>query len=277
MKQPDGTQLQVEAAINAGPRGPLTFCGFKGDPGFEDLQHGSAYKTRMRERLYQQLCKDSDFVEVGAHIGETTLHAAQHFQSVIAFEPSPTNRECLGFNIERNQYFRNVHVRPEAVSDHEGTTQFYLYANTNAVGHSLTEAIVYPGAPHIDVVVGTLDSIHPTGKCTMLHIDAEGHDIRVLHGGRKFIGRQARKPVICIEYAPQMLLRSGSNAQQLVEWLSEMGYNAYTDAGNNWAPIPYATIVALYDAWARTCCGWIDLYLLPIGERLGGMFPESRI
>lgn len=274
MTPPSGSHVSLESPLNAGARGPLRFCGFPNDPGYVDLiMHGHLYKTRMRDRLYGRLGGDHTFVEVGAHIGGTTLHAAEAFRSVLAFEPSESNRACLLYNIAINNMV-NITVDAAAVSDHDGRTRLYLYADTNAVGHSLTEAVVRPGAPFADVAVVTLDEALRSVSCTLLHIDAEGHDMRVLSGARNFIRRQKIKPVICVEYAPQMLMRSGSTGHQLVEWCADMGYAAYTDAGNNWAPVSYSTIEELYRIWANTCCGWIDLYLLPIGERLGGMFPE---
>ncbi len=119
----------------------------------------------------------------------------------------------------------------------------------------------------------TLDALEVT-DCAFLHIDAEGHDLRVLRGGRDFIRRQQQSPVIALEFSPQMLMRSGSRAEDLIEWMDQLGYNAYLDAGNNWAPISRVAVWEFHRCWAQVCCGWVDLYLLPHGQRLGGLFPE---
>lgn len=268
---PKGASVAKESYANAGPKGPLRFAGFAGDPGYEDLQHGNKYKSMMRDKLYGRLAPwGGTFVDVGAHIGGETLHAAQFFKRVVAFEPSLRNYECLVYNLELGD-FKNVECWGKAVSDFSGTSQLFLYPNTNSVGHSLTESVVRPGAPSQLVSVVKLDET-AIRDCAMLHVDAEGHDIKVLLGAEEFVSKT--RPVICMEYSPQMILRTGMSDVDLLGWCSKMNYRPYMDAGNNWAPVSFAMISEIFRMWARTCCGWIDLYLLPSGERLGGMFPE---
>lgn len=274
MTMPAGTGIVREADFNAGPRGPMEFVGFPGDPGFEGLRYGSLYQARMRDRIYSAAAAcGGSAVEVGAHIGGTTLHLAQHFRHVHAFEPASSNLECLRYNLELNG-IRNVTAERRAISDHDGEFPLYLYPTNNAVGHSLTQAIVRGRWESETVKVATLsESLPDVTDCAFLHIDAEGHDLRVLIGARGFMARQRRRPAFEIEYAPRLLSLAGSSAADLLAWLQAEGYCAYIDAGNNLAPISAAMLAGVYELWRESTFGYLDLYLLPRGERFGTMFP----
>jgi FkbM family methyltransferase len=252
----------TEATFNAGPRGPLMFNGFYGDPGMADTQHGSFYAARNRDRIFKAVERGGCFIDIGAHVGTTTLHAAQFFRRVIAIEPSQRNCDCLVENATQN-HFDNVEVRRAAVSDEAGKGTLYLFGEGNAVGHSLTETVGGKEGTE-DVEVITLDMMTET-DCTMLHIDAEGHDVRILKGGGYFIRSQHKPPLIVMEFAPQMLFRSGSDIDELCQWLTAFSYRVCIDAGNNWAPMSHSVLRGMYDLWHNACAAWLDLYLIPRG------------
>jgi FkbM family methyltransferase len=275
MLKPPGVLIQ-EADFNAGQGGPMEFCGFLGDPAFEDLRHGSRYIARTRDRIFSAAAaRGRTFVEVGAHIGGTTLHAAKVFGRIIAYEPSSRNLECLRYNLAANK-ITNVEARQAAVSDYCGKARFFLYPDGNACGHSLTEAIVRGGAPHEPVRVTTLAADLPdVDDCGMLLVDAEGHDLKVLLGAGPFLERQKARPLIQIEWAPQMLMRTGCGAELIRDWCVNADYSPYIDAGNNLAPVSDEVLVDLFDLWANRCAGWLDVYLVPTGE-LADLFPRVR-
>ena len=272
MTQPPNTIIITEASFNADNRTPKRFCGFKDDPGLNGALHGSVYSTRTKSLLYTATARSGSAIEIGGHCGVDTLHLADYFHKVHVFEPSSKNLACLKYNIEMNGV-GNIETHQEAVSDHEGIASFYLCPDSNSVCHSLTKNLAGNNPSHKTIKVTTLDSAFPSlTDCTFLHIDAEGHDIKVLLGAKQFLKRQGQKPVIIMEFAPNMLKQSDSSVSELVEFLKEFNYCVYTDAGNNLSPISYFCLGELYNLWKDTCCGWLDLILVPIGQNFG-IFP----
>jgi FkbM family methyltransferase len=70
-----------------------------------------------------RLRKGDLFIDIGAWIGWTTLAAAAHGATVMAFEPDPASRAQLKSNIAADQRFDVTGV-PIARSDKDGTVQF---------------------------------------------------------------------------------------------------------------------------------------------------------
>jgi hypothetical protein len=97
---------------------------------------------------------------------------------------------------------------------------------------------------------------------TFMHIDTEGHDIKVLQGARRFITRQQNRPWIRIEFQPRTLSLHGSNVAELVAFMDEFRYHAMFNANNNIVPFSFPVLIELFYLWRNTD-GWIDILLLP--------------
>ncbi len=88
--------------------------------------------VRRRRVLMSQQCPGSIFVDVGAHLGLYTLRAAGRIGPegrIVAFEADPYTATALCCERQASR-LGNVRVVPKAVSDHVGSTAFWLSAGT---------------------------------------------------------------------------------------------------------------------------------------------------
>ena len=95
------------------------------------------------------------FVDIGAHIGTSAVHAAPFFQKVVAFEPEPRNLACLRSNVTDN-HLPNVTIIPKAVSDACGVSTFYVNDSVDTGRNSLAAR---EGGASFEVEIVTLDSV----------------------------------------------------------------------------------------------------------------------
>jgi FkbM family methyltransferase len=125
-----------------------------------DLIQGEIYYVGYYEfrlaRLFRALVKPGSVVaDVGAHIGQYTLIAAERGAHVHAFEPNPQNLARLRRNLDLN-HLSKVALNPVAVSDSPGESIFQLPAPGNTGTGSLRAQA--PGSTNtITVKTITLD------------------------------------------------------------------------------------------------------------------------
>ena len=147
------------------------------------------------------------FWDVGANVGLYSIYAAVARDcSVVAFEPSVFNVECLTRNINLNEVERRVSLAPIALSDVEGFQEFRM--STTEWGGALSGFGEMPayGGKNLDVqfeysIWGTtLDLMAETLGTTPNHlkIDVDGIEPLILRGGRKTL-RQVSSVLVEIE------------------------------------------------------------------------------
>jgi len=269
MTKEEIARLPVTRTIHAYDGRVKRFAGYPGDWAVDEIAYGLPAQHASRGRIYRA-CGGGTLVEVGAHIGTTTLVAADFFHVVYAFEPSPRNIALLKHNIALNEA-KNVAVMECALSDCDGRADFFLCGDDRAVCHSLNSAVARSGQI-ANVPVFKLDSvIEDVSDCRLLLIDAEGHDMKVLRGGGTFIDRN--RPVIVIEFAPQFWALCGSNGDQLIEFALAHGYRLFGDFGNNFSPVSQQMVREMFTVWRDTCQAWLDIYLVPPGQHCD-IFPN---
>jgi FkbM family methyltransferase len=246
------------------------FAGYPGDWAVDEIAYGLPAQHANRGRIYRA-CGGGTLVEVGAHIGTTTLVAADFFKYVYAFEPASRNFALLQHNIRLNSG-NNISAVDAAVSEHPGVADFYLCGDDRAVCHSLSSGVTRT-AQSEKVKVVTLDAhLGHVKDCGLLLVDAEGHDMKVLRGGGAFIERN--HPLIVIEFAPQFWSLCGSCGDQLNQFAIEHGYRMFADFGNNFSPVSHVMVQEMFGVWRDTCQAWIDVYLAPRGQYME-IFPNG--
>ena len=243
------------------PYEDLSFATYPGDWAVADMVCSPEYAYQTRKRLYQAASRGGCCVEVGAHIGTSTLEAASHFTKVYAFEPSADNHALLVHNACRNG-MNTLQPWRMALSDFNGKAKFWVCEVGRSVCHSLNQAVAR-AAQVEEVDVSTLDATLPGIRdCTMLMIDAEGHDMRVLQGSRKFIKNQRTPPVIQLEFAPHFWSQCGSRSDDLIGWAGDMNYRMFGNFGNNFSPVSPTMLREMFSCWKDVSQGWIDVYLV---------------
>ena len=159
-------------------------------------------------------------VDIGAHLGDYTFFMRRHAAGCVAFECNPALVAHL-----RRLFGRSVDIRPDAVSDQEGTAVLRI-PTEEATG--LGRATIEAGNPlggfssfnAVTVRTVRLDDAvkQPVG---LLKIDVEGHEMAVLRGATRILERDRPNLIIELEdrHAP------GCVAEAFA-YLSARGYRA---------------------------------------------------
>lgn len=146
-----------------------------------ELRRDRRDTARLELLLSFLLARDSNCVDVGAHLGEALREMVRVAPDGrhIAFEPLP------GFQARLAEEFPDVDVRGVALSDHVGEASF-THVRTRP-GYSGFKEREYPAAEEtetITVPVATLDGSLPDGYVpTLIKVDVEGAEQQVFEGG----------------------------------------------------------------------------------------------
>jgi protein O-GlcNAc transferase len=161
-------------------------------------------------------------IDVGANYGVYTLSIAQLVGpsgAVWAFEPASTTADFLAQGIAANK-FTQVLIERSALSSQSGDSQLTL--NDNSELNTLTGSVGSPG-PTETVRVTTLDDSlrqHGWKEIDFLKIDAEGEELNIIKGGRKFFA--SLSPLVLYE------VKAGRDLHlELASEFAAIGYSSY--------------------------------------------------
>lgn len=167
-------------------------------------------------------------LDIGAHHGFYSLLASVKVGSagrVIAFEPSPREREKLLRNLALNRY-TNVQVEDCALADAAGQQELIVVGGINTGCNSLRQPNVKEPTNAVAVSVETLDGYlagHPLPAVDFIKLDAEGAELAILKGAHKTLGSRPR-PVIQCELEEVRTRPWGYHPREVVALLDTMGY-----------------------------------------------------
>lgn len=176
------------------------------------------------------------FVDVGANIGLYTVIAAHLVGPaghVFAFEPSPKTFERLRTNVELNG-FANVSCHQLALSHQSGQTLL----NVSLDGHDAWNSLARPIAGStfgVQTITGIQWDAFArehrlTGQVTMMKIDIEGWETRMLQGACETLARPDA-PVLQVEFTDQACQAAGSSCARVYGMLEEFGYQMFVYDG----------------------------------------------
>jgi FkbM family methyltransferase len=152
---------------------------------FTDPQVREAVELAALPEILNQA---SYFIDVGANVGQYTFHAAKHLRNakLVAIEANPFLIPVLKRTVENlrsqdgpdNEY----EIRAAAVSDVPGELEFY-------VSKYPTLSSVFPKGQTERVGVPTvaLDEFYRPGVRTVIKIDVEGAEYRVIRSASRFL------------------------------------------------------------------------------------------
>jgi FkbM family methyltransferase len=183
-------------------------------------------------RLLAESVATRCLVDVGAHHGTALrpfLSAGWH---VHAFEPIAANRRRLAENFPAHP---RLDVRPEVVSDSDGTATLHLALHPDGSPHEFYHSLERIGddpwhrkGEDLVVAAVTLDRLARHGEIParvgFLKIDTEGHDLAVLRGAARLDCEVIGVEFWCDGHA---LGRSPSPPGEMVRLLGERGYPHY--------------------------------------------------
>ncbi len=158
----------------------------------------------------------AEIVEVGANIGTLTVPLARiagPLGRVLAFEPQATVFNMLCGNIALNELDNTTATRCAL-----GAKPGRIRIPRLGYGAQVNFGGVSAGEGEDEVEVITLDSLS-LKKCDLIKIDVEGHELRVLKGGRQTL-RKLRPTLFVENDIPEQ-------HKELITWLRAEGYRLW--------------------------------------------------
>lgn len=160
-------------------------------------------------------------IDVGANVGffaERFARWAGPKGRVIAIEPEPANYAELVRRLDAKRLIGRVDARQGVADARSGTA--HLVVNAEHPGdHRI-------GAEGLPVVAVALDAIAPANRrVTLIKIDVQGAEKRVLEGAERLIARD--RPALFVEFEPIGLGRFETGVGELLAYLARSGYAPY--------------------------------------------------
>jgi FkbM family methyltransferase len=182
------------------------------------------YEPQMTHIILQLLRSQDTFVDVGANEGYFGVLAAKKVLEgkVYCIEPQMRLKEIILKNVEKNQ-IHNLSIHTLALSDHNGTAEFFLRPTMNTGSSSLFNHTRISGKRETVATVTLKHFIEQNGikNIRLLKIDCEGaEDLVILNG--KSIFEQKRVDFIALEYHPH--IREKDKLDRVHDFLVSCGY-----------------------------------------------------
>ncbi|MDB6041445.1 MAG: methyltransferase FkbM [Verrucomicrobiales bacterium] len=192
-----------------------------------------AFKAGYRDQkleiaLARAVIRKGDLVaDVGANKGAYLYWLRKSVGAdglVFAFEPQPRLAAYLNQMVPLMGW-RNVVVRPIAISESKGTQSLHVPGGGISPGASLESSVLgEKGGETFDCVVSRLDDeLRERGRLTFLKVDVEGHELSVFKGAVEIIKRD--NPVILFECEERHLVRH--SVDDVFEHLKKAGYEGF--------------------------------------------------
>lgn len=187
---------------------------------------GEIYEPEVWSRVMSHIGPGSRVLDVGAHFGLYAMafgHRVGSGGMVLAAEPDPENLLVLRRHIALNNLADIVRVVSAALADAPGKASLSM--------DSLQSHISAHGS--VPITLSTLDDEAGDGRWDLLLIDVEGHEEKVLRGGRQLLSDPARRPsLILIEVHPYAWADLGTTSASLLKQLTGHGYTVHTLKGD---------------------------------------------
>lgn len=185
-------------------------------------------ETNLVRAIMRELGTSFVFYDIGSNTGWYTMLSAVHSKdvSVVSFEPvfehTASQKESIALNKKENQ----VRLYEVALSNHDSKESIRLAGLGSSLEKDFLEADF--GVRQVDVK--KLDTLFKEENFKPPHfikIDVEGHELKVLEGGRSVI--EAHSPLLFVEIAKTMSVRNFLNKDYnaLFELTTSLGYDAY--------------------------------------------------
>jgi FkbM family methyltransferase len=167
-------------------------------------------------------------LDIGANIGYYSLILARKVGEngrVYAFEPEPENFELLKKNVAINHY-QNIIPVNMAISDTNGISRLYIN-ETNKGDHRLYDS--GNKRSFITVEKIKLDDYfkgQPQTNIDVIKMDIQGSELQALKGMTNLL-LNSKKLILVLEFWPFGLNCAGSNPEELIDFLTEMGFHIF--------------------------------------------------
>jgi FkbM family methyltransferase len=220
-----------------------------------DKTIGERISLRKFERFETYLMKNLSrgvgiAVDVGANIGYYTLILSKLTDSVVSYEPERESRKMLIKNVVENG-IRNVKIIGKAVSNRKELLRLGV-SEDNLGDHQIN-----PKTNHrrIEVVKSTYLDADISERVSILKIDTQGWEPKVIIGSKKLISRY--QPTIFMEFWPEGYKRSSLNYSKMISFLERKYRNIYLI--DDYLEMVYPIKAETLETRCRTRKGYVDL------------------
>jgi FkbM family methyltransferase len=184
-------------------------------------------------------------IEIGANMGWYSLLAAANIGpagKLVSFEANPRMAEILRRNMSINGFLDRTQIVNKAAFSANQTLKFGVYdkymggssllaAGAQTVSDDSHVGIFDPQVNDtfrvIEVEAVALDSYFAHGsKVDFIKIDAEGAEPHILAGADRLLAEN-KDVQIMTEFAPQLLRRGGSSAEEFYDSIRALGFRTY--------------------------------------------------
>lgn len=196
-----------------------------------DITKNQQYDRQALAIMKKLLRKDSNCLDIGCHKGEVLdeiiklAPAGKHY----GFEPIP---EYYNYLIKKYGSNKNIHIIKKALSDSSGSAEFNWVKNAPAYSGLKERAysIKNPEIEKIEVELTNLDDMgNDFPKISLIKIDVEGAEMKVLEGGKIFI--QKHRPYIIFEFGMGAADFYGVTPEHVYTFFSNVQYELHTLKG----------------------------------------------
>ncbi len=201
------------------------------------------FELEERDFVNAFLRPDDVFIDVGANIGVYSLIAGYcvgRWGTVYSFEPHTTTFKRLCENVRLNQLENVVSFRM-ALSDKDGvlplqisTDGFDAWNSFAKPNDNQTVAVEEVKCVQWDTFAAEQDL---AGRTTIMKMDVEGWESRVLSGGKKVLSRDDA-PVLLIEFSDSEAEAAESSCAEVYNSLLDLGYQIFIYDHKNRSIIP---------------------------------------
>lgn len=191
------------------------------------LEKGQFWDEHLKPYFGLPVAADAWAIDVGAYIGFHTVYMAKYFLHVYAVEPVMQTVELLQDNLRMNAV-RNVTTLAMAGYSRECLLRRPRFTELGWDPHHSSNAPAvpwFPGSSEISDVVpaARLDLFcRRPGPLTLIKIDAQGCDLRVLWGLQTQINRH--RPLILLEWEAPLAAHHDDTWRDVENWAARHDY-----------------------------------------------------
>lgn len=183
-------------------------------------------------------------LDVGANIGLISIPFVKATSGpsprAIAVEAVPDNVRALRNNVSLNELTSQLTVVPVALGDEPGWKDIQVEGDLQAGEGTGTANILADGSLHPcvrqKIQLQTLDELASAGTvangCSVIKIDTDGYDLKVLQGGTQFLQRE--RPMIFGEYAAHCMAWHGQDLAQVQTFCEQLNYEVWRRVMPGW-------------------------------------------
>lgn len=192
------------------------------------------FEQAQSESLLSLVDEKTVFFDTGANMGLYSFLAAEKGARVYSFEPSPSIVEWFEDNLELNSSLADrITLVQEAVSDHNGTLNFYPNREGNfGVGKIFSEEAKgetdqKQESNAVQITARTLDDcVKQYGVPDIIKMDVEGAEFLILKDLPEVFKREDA-PTLFVEFHPHGIAVLGGTVDEIRKAFFENGFTCY--------------------------------------------------